>query len=383
MADLLNDFAKAAEKERHLKCYSSLIRRARPYTLDDDAVELITELGSGPTIAEKLAIYRILARLPFDTIWLEIDYNARYNARVKIGTSVGEKPKDTPDRMGWIMERITDTVWRATTVVRYNKESDAVKNGGGWTVDTFGAVHVISTEGKLSFNSFVRDPAMRDGVYEVNEKTSFFDKEQNDGAALIQAMMWGFGAKEWPRDEKYNFFQESSELKQNITLPRHLAGCNAVDLPQSWEPIVEKVCNGTPSSKKAETMKLMYKSALELQGDLRFLCAALATINEVPVTYTDVQQPGSRMIGGRLRPYMINRIVTIAVPKKRGRITKVMGMLRLAEKRMRRHEVSGYWKVVRSGPNGSIKERRWINEYMRGDASLGYVRQEREVVKSK
>jgi len=41
MADLLNDFERAAEKEKHLRCYSSLIRRARPYTLDDDAVGLI------------------------------------------------------------------------------------------------------------------------------------------------------------------------------------------------------------------------------------------------------------------------------------------------------------------------------------------------------
>jgi hypothetical protein len=364
MPDLLNDFRKASEKEKHLKCYSSLIRRARPYTLDNDAVEMITEIASGPTIADKLAIYRILARLPFDVIWLELDYDARYNTRVKLGTSVGAKPKDTPDRMGWLMERITETVWRATTIIRY----DAAATGSGRTVDTFGSVHVLSTEGPLEFRSFARDPVLREAVQEMNKADAHYP--DGTGASMGQALAWGFGQRA----------NDSEGGTKYITLPQHLAGTNAVDVAPSWEPILETVSGGVASVKRERAKKHMFDSSVELQGDLRFLCAALATINEVPITYRDVQEPGHQLIKGSIKPYLINRIVTIALPKRKGRVNKIMGMLRLAEKRMRAHEVGGHFKIVRSGPNRSIVERRWIKDYQRGDASLGFVRQEREVV---
>jgi len=363
MTDLLNAFAEAAEKEKHLNCYRGLIRRARPYSLDDDATALITELASGPTINDKLSIYRILARLPFDVIWIELNYDARYYARVALGTSVGEKPKDVPDRMGWLMERITNTVWRATTVIRYAPEATE----SGRSVDTFGVVHVVSTEGPLEFRSFVRDPVLRQAVMDINKP------EPNHATSMIAALGWGFG-------DSANLAAHNGQRTMNIGLPSHLEGSNAADLPTSWEPLMEKVSKGVPSVKLAKTKKHMMDSAIELQGDLRFLMAALATINEVPVTYADWKPPGTRRIGGSIKEYMVNRVVTIAIPKKRGRTNKVMKMLRLAEIRMRRHEVGGYWKRVHY-KDGRV-ERKWIKDYMRGDASLGFVRQIREVVEA-
>lgn len=358
MTDLLNEFALAAEKEKHLQCYRGLIRRARPYSLDDDATALITELASGPTIRDKLGIYRILARLPFDVVWIELSYLARYYARVALGTSVGDPPKDVPDRMGWIMERLSPTVWRATTVVRY---ADPAATESGRTVDTFGATHVLSTEGPLDFRSSARDPVCRQAVMEINER----DREL--GSSVIAALAWGFGED-----------RTTDKRVMKIGLPSHLAYSNAVDLAPSFEPIMQHVSKNVLSVKLARTKKAILDSAVELQGDLRFLVAALATLNEVPVTYTDFKPPGTRRIGGAIKEFMVNRTVTIAIPKKRGRTAKVMKMLRLAETRMRRHEVAGYWKRVRYG-DGRV-ERRWINEYMRGDAALGYVRQQREIV---
>lgn len=359
MADLLNDFWKATESEKHLRSYSSLVRRARPYTLDDDAVGLLTELASGPTINDKLATYRILARLPFDVIWIEMNYDARFNARVKIGTSFGARPKDAPTRMGWIMERITDTMWRATTVIQYEDEK------GRLATDAFGITHVVSTEGKVEFRSFARDPGMREVVKSLNEPSEFY--ENGEGVTLTHALGWGFG--DMPQDGRTTY----------VTLPRHLNGSNAVDISPGTENMILSMSE--PASVKLKRAReTMMVSCRELQGDLRFLCATLATLNEVPLTYVDVRQPGKMRSGGNIREYMVNRIVTIAIPKKRGRLNKVLGLLRLAERRMRRHEVSGYWQTVYSGPGRTVKERRWINEYMRGDAQLGYVRQEREVV---
>jgi hypothetical protein len=362
MSDLLNDFWKATENEKHLRCYSSLVRRARPYTLDDDAVELLTELASGPTINDKLSTYRILARLPFDVIWIAMNYDARFNARVKIGTSKGSRPQDAPIQMGWLMERITDTMWRAITVTQY------LDDKGRTVTDAFGITHVVSTEGNVEFRSFARDPGMREMVKSLNAPDEFYD--DGKGVALTHALGWGFG--DMPQSSGTTF----------VTLPRHLNGSNAVDLSPGTENMLLSLPDlASVKIKKArETMMICCR---ELQGDLRFLCATLATLNEVPLTYADVRPPGKMRAGGKIREYLVNRVVTIAIPKKRGRLNKVLGLLRLAERRMRRHEVSGYWQTVYSGPGRTVKERRWINEYMRGDAQLGYVRQEREVVKSK
>ncbi len=363
MTDLLNAFAEAADKEKHLQCYRGLIRRARPYTLDDDATALITELASGPTINDKLATYRILARLPFETVWIELNYEARYYARVALGTSFGDKPKDTPDRMGWLLERLSDTTWRATTVIRY-AHPEATESGR--TVDTFGAVHVISTEGPVDFRSFVRDPIARQAVQEINKP------HPDRGSSIIAALAWGFG-------EQASRPKAGESKTVSIGLPEHLHGANAVDLATSWEPIMHRVSKGLPSVKIAKTKKHMLESAIELQGDLRFLMAALATINEVPLTYADFRPPGTRRIAGGMKQFMVNRVVTIAIPKKRGRTNKVMKMLRLAEVRMRRHEVGGYWKRVHFKDRVEL---RWIGNYWRGDSALGYVNQEREVVES-
>lgn len=352
MADLLNDFWKAAESERHLTCYKGAIRRARPYSLDDDAVGLITELSSGPSITDKLSIYRLLARLPFEEIFIEFNYQARFDARKRLGTArTASIPESAPDVMGWLLKRLSDTSWKATTVVRFRPDQTA----SGREVDTFGVTHVVSTEGPLKYRSIAKDPIIQEVINTLNDEM------------LFPAIMWGLAAD-----------VEGSITGSNVSYPEHLCGTNAIEIDPSWEHILQ-TAYGTRSERERRALyrKQIESAGVELMGDLRFITTALATLNEVPMTFRDVRPQGSMRIGGRVREYMVNRVVTIALPKKRGLTTKVLKMLRLAEIRMRRHEVSGYFRRVRHA-DGTV-ERRWVKDYMRGDASLGYVRQEREV----
>jgi len=358
MADLLNEFWRESENEAHLKCYTNLIRQARPYTLDDDAVDLITEISSGKTIADKLAIYRKLARLPFETIWIEFNYAARHVARVRLGTIVGNMPEDSPIKMGWLLRRIDETTWRATTVAHFTSSKS------GREVDTFGCDQILSTEGIINYKSTARDPTIKSAINELNAHRSakLMGRNDNIDVGPFQSYMWGFGS----RNQEPNV----------ISIPPHLARINAIDLAPSFETIIKKISK-TEKEKFDNTHKQMERSCRELQGDLRFLCAALALINEVPLTYNNYQQSGVARVGGRLRPYMINRLVSISIPKKRGRVNKIMNMLRTAERAIRRHEVSGHWRNIKQ-PDGKIKKV-WIREHMRGDASLGFVKQERLV----
>ena len=351
--DLLNQFWKSTESEKHLAPYKGLVRRARPYALDTDATDLVTELSSGDTINEKIAIYRRLSRLPFDVVWIEFDYMDRFNARQRLGTvQLSEKPEDAPTKMGFMLERLTETEWRCLTVVAYPEGITP----SGRACDVFGTVCVVSTEGPVQFRSWIRDPGMRDGVKHMNEQRA-------------GGLGWGFGVRQNGQD--FN------------TIPPELDQTVAVDLAPSFEYIINKIVEGgsTPTTTvKQHTVRLMMESLNEIKGDLRFVCAALAMVNEVPITLATVQREGSTRVGGRIKPFMVNRVVTVNIPKKRGRARKVMAMLKLAERSMRRHEVAGHWKTVTL--KGGLKERRWIKNYERGDASLGYVHQIREVVSS-
>ena len=351
--DLLNQFWKATETEKHLAPYKGLVRRARPYTLDADATDLVTELASGESIKDKIAIYRRLSRLPFEVVWVEFDYMDRFKARQRMGTiQLLESPDDAPTKMGFMLERLTDTEWRCLTVVSYPKE----KTQSGRTCDVFGAVFVVSTEGPFEFRSWIRDPGMRDGVKHMNE--------QHGGM-----LGWGFGVNQNGQD--YNI------------MPPELMDTVAVDLAPSFEYIINQITRqhyAETTTVKQHTIRMMMESLNEIKGDLRFVCAGLAMLNEVPTTLREVRREGSNRIAGRLKPFMVNRIVSVAIPKTKGRVRKIGAMLRLAERSMRRHEVAGHWKTVVL--KGGERERRWIKNYERGDASLGYVHQIREVSRS-
>ena len=349
--DLLNQFWKATETEKHLAPYKGLVRRARPYTLDADATDLVTELASGETIRDKIAIYRRLSRLPFEVVWIEFDYMDRFNTRQRLGTvALTEAPEDAPTKMGFMLERITETEWRCLTVISYPEGI----TGSGRSCDVFGAVFVVSTEGPVEFRSWVRDPAMRDGVKAMNEQS----------AGMLG---WGFGVRQNGED----FNVAPPELRDTV----------AVDLAPSYEHIIHRVIENEPmKSARQVTSKLMLDSLNEIKGDLRFVCAGLAMLNEVPITTREVRREGTNRIAGRLKPFMVNRIVSVAIPKTKGRVRKVMATLKLAERHMRRHEVAGHWKTVIL--KGGERERRWIKNYERGDASLGYVHQIREVTAS-
>lgn len=351
--DLLNQFWKATEREKHLAPYKGLVRRARPYTLDRDATELVTELSSGASINEKLSIYRRLSRLPFDVVWIEFDYLDRFHKRQELGTVQDtETPTDAPTKMGFMLERLTDTEWRCMTVVAYRSESTP----SGRTCDVFGAVLVVSTEGPVEFRSWIRNPGMRDGI-----------KAMNDQHAGM--LGWGFGV----RKNGVDFNVAPSELKQTV----------AVDLPLSYEYIVNHMVESGRDplmTARQYTERSIMDALNEIKGDLRFVVSSLAMLNEVPITITEARREGTTLVGGRLKPYMVNRVVSVNIPKTRGRTRKAMSLLRLAERSMRRHEVAGHWKTVTL--KGGMKETRWIKNYERGDASLGYVNQIREVTGS-
>jgi hypothetical protein len=132
-----------------------------------------------------------------------------------------------------------------------------------------------------------------------------------------------------------------------------------------------------------------YSPINELAGDLRYLWALLATINDLPTDIQRVVASKGFVAKGRYRRFVDHSVIRLNVPAKEYRIVakKAVG----AAAKQRRHSVRGFWRkhwmfpgiascshqwvahddIVECSECG--RRRFWIKEHERGDASLGYV----------
>lgn len=130
----------------------------------------------------------------------------------------------------------------------------------------------------------------------------------------------------------------------------------------------------------------------EWAGVGRRAWALLATINDLPLVYSDVRASKGFVARGRYRRFLDHRTITINVPQKDQ--TKLAKQL-ITLIRHRAHQVRGHWRddwrqkpsarcpqLVETGLHAWNAEgfcerchghRIWVHEHQRGDASLGFV----------
>lgn len=109
-----------------------------------------------------------------------------------------------------------------------------------------------------------------------------------------------------------------------------------------------------------------YNALKELQGDLRYLWALLATINDLPTQIQTVSASKGFVAKGAYRKFVDHSVIHLNVPAKKYR--QVAKAAIHAAKR-RAHQVRGHWRKNYRKPG----ERLWVKEHQRGDASLGFV----------
>jgi len=137
--------------------------------------------------------------------------------------------------------------------------------------------------------------------------------------------------------------------------------------------------------------KIVCELMREWVGVVRRAWALLATLNDLPLVYSDVRQSKGFVAKGRYRRFLDHRTITINVPQKAQ--TKLAKQL-IALIRRRAHEVRGHWRddwrhapsarcehlwvAAIDSTEGRYCERchghqSWVHEHQRGDASLGFV----------
>jgi len=129
---------------------------------------------------------------------------------------------------------------------------------------------------------------------------------------------------------------------------------------------------------------------VEYMGELRYVWALLAAVNDIPVGVKHVVPSKGYFARGKYRKYSEHSVISILIPK--GRDPTVVARKIVAMSRKRAHLVRGFWRrnwrkplapmcdhVLQTGPDGDLVcrhcggEKFWVDEHQRGDASLGFV----------
>ena len=371
----LNDAYKEVYQRNTLSMYRGLFRRAVPFSLDTASTRIVTELA---TQAEKSNLYRTLARLPYEAVWLEYDYLEKVRTQVRLGTRKNpEIEPSEPNKMGYLIERLTETRWRVLSWVSirvtkdnesvYRKLANANPQIGENIIETMPPMFILDTEGKIDgYHSICRDPAL------VHAVQSTID---NDDAPC--AVAWGLGM---PTDG--GVFALNEKLHRTV----------CIDLPPDWEALMKRD-SPRPHARRDLLAAVLPATMREQAGMMRWLCAALASITAAPTVLTERKKPGTFRADGRMREYKVNTVVTLHIPgKKTISVKHMLGLFKGAKRRMARHQVHGFWRTTTSGERPGERwqwlysprhrEMRWtiwINDFERGDAELGYVLRNYEV----
>lgn len=320
--ELRGAFVKAIEPE-FMRLRLEL-RKARQFHFSDGFLQQVCQQAS-TNRNPKVMLERIpLARLPFDTIWIEFDGHLRGKfssaaCDAANGYKGGESDVPSGALEGYLIS----------------------KDLFGWH-----ATYVLSLPG--------------DGVNVF--AAGFRLGRPSESPAEIACRGWGYF-------EKGEFAKIMSLLEQGGTTgPKYL--WNVLQQFQLKHSRTHKMNIDVPGAVDICTR--------ETSGDIRFLVTALAMINCVPIKYVD-RQPTATTGQKRPRQYMEQHTVEIVAGRTKVERLIDSSLKRASDEytRKRAHEVRGFFRIIHRGTEN--EQRIWVRPHMRGDASIGFTRRTYEV----
>lgn len=328
MPELLYDqLLEATYETKAYKSFREAIIRARKFILDDEMSSFMTDLAQAAFLSvsegintenypEKRAALRSvlggarnMARLPFDVTWVEFNANERtkrFNEEYLIDKNhIRGNVTSYPRKAGWLL----------------------VDRGSGVVGVTFVTTHsqtreVVITPYEFRYSTEDTLPSGKNLFDRLCPNLMIADRESYH--RMVEQCTSGI----------FHTYSNKIMVAEN-TLTKWL------------------------------TNEQLLEYGAELKGELRYVFTTLATINDIPVTVTEVENTrGFRAKSNG--PYMRHSTVTIAIPKKR-EVKKLARRVVLLS-RIGRHEVRGHWRRY-----GVDRIRKWVMSFERGDAALGWV----------
>lgn len=377
----------------HYATYRRILPQARPFNVDDKALEVALELSlEGPA---KMAERLFMARLPFPKMWIEFDFHQRVRIGERLGIATPLDPT-APERLGWLLQEDPGDPlrWYATTWASVNNNQpihvpqQGLMNASNslyvWMVDT---ARRASPERMANINGVNKE--FLEGVIKVSDAAA--EKHGEESWQSFAHLGWGYTAAETQNMDHI----EGVDRMRQLTIADQLKNSISV----GWEPMTYQMFK---EGHTTDGLKEQFiTSTMEARGDVRLITTLLALVNEVPIVESPTQQKGSFSgAGGAIKKYLTNRTVKINIPSKKplGQIRKLLA--RKVKSHKARHEVRGHWRTIihkedhtrkRTQPDGTIVEefiakgqleRVWVNNHERGDAAYGYVKHDYQVEKS-
>ena len=365
--DLLNGFWWRTEAEKEWRIYRSAVRQARAFTLDDEAVEIIAAMAfkgdpTEPATERRLDGYRALSRLPYPFMWLEYDYRVLDRWLTKNGVPHERPIFGKPERIGYLMDRNEDErVFRITTLGKMADPTDPTQEIGAAMFPV--SQSLTSGSNRLRVNPHPSAAAhYRDAI------------ERGNMLGVSNAVAWGL----MKPDDDLNLGR-LEDVQDNALFEK-----GTVEPEELW---LEHLRH-----RRHDWVSIMKDSIIEQSLDLRFIVAALALLNHVPVRYIGYRRPGHARPRLEQRPFLSTSVITVDVPVSRRRMREINEHLkaRAGGWHNKRHEVRGHWRVSDRQVTDKWERfydpvsekhrwRLWIKEHERGDSSLGYVQQFHQV----
>jgi hypothetical protein len=298
------------------------IAEARKFVLDETASAFLADLShasfvDGP-MNQNAAIVdrtRVLARIPHAITWIEYDPR---EFRRRTLAAYGDKVNHvTP-------ERTLD----GRTIVRASKDlakPEDIVPKMGWLMEQYGETFVVTL--------------IVGGIKDFHPIT----------------LPCNFA---WTTDTSVPSIPKSTP-PDNPSDSRIATGIHGYDVPN--------VVIGTVPEMSFVSADAATRALAEWMGELRYIWALLAAINDVPVGIKHVKPSRGFVARGRYRNFVEHSVISIMIPK--GRDPRVVANAAVIASRRRAHMVRGHWRRDWRHDGNKI----WINEHQRGDSSLGFV----------
>lgn len=372
------------------------LRRARRFTLDDAFTREVVRRAT--VQAPKMLSLCHLANLPFDRVWLEYNMNARIDGQLAMGTGP-ERHGEERGPAAFLIERhnpANPAMYRISHYGYHLDERDGVNRlDQGSPCGPCG--YVVDLEGMLPY--LAGHPNEPRGVY--GDRLPTIPKELPTARVRevedkMRAMGWGY-------------FREAHDGTLEYMTIEALTRRGGVCIEGRFFSIVTEEGIVRDSRRRDgrdrnsnSLLNHFANDVMEGRGNLRFVMAALATMNVAPVTYIHREAKGFYRKRLRNIPYLDSHTVTIHCGRKRIEtiVDHAFREHELAQRR-KRHEVRGHWALAEYAPRGrrtvacvhEPAERdgdyaicgkcerliHWRDHFERGDASLGFVQHDYEV----
>ena len=345
------------------------LRRAERFVLDDDAVRLVCHLSHEK---QKLASWSFLARLPFDTFWVEFNLHAKVAEFEKMRSlRVKFEPGEVSPHWGMLFQRdlpgSTSPRWVVSQFCQVG--DDAVLPAIlGFVFDPEGEAHSTPRGSDLW-----RTPtlSLRPG----------FDRR----APMLQEDTGEQEECDWEYLAAGDFHRDSGG---RLVPGDWFLNRGAVIVEPYWDAMGRM------------TNHIIAEEMKEQAGMVRWIVAMLAAINGLPRDLVIVStRPGKQSVGMNVLPYFQHRTIKILMPKE----DRVSWSVRNLDRTLRNtprawHQVIGHWRIIEKGKvvgrapgqpwcrhiptmvehGVGMCERcqlmiRWIPSHTRGDPNLGIV----------